>query len=109
MTLRDHGLEDFEVFEDMVAGMRFVIECTKVSGPIDYLVRFICPDISASSDAVGRIAAAGAKGQQSVQLYRAEDGETVPWHGALRGWYRCADRIGHVSADDRRRRRCRSR
>ena len=33
VTLRDHGLEDFEVFEDMVAGMRFVIECTKVSGP----------------------------------------------------------------------------
>ena len=47
VTLRDHGLKDFEVFEDMVAGMRFVIECTKVSGPIDYLVRFICPDIAA--------------------------------------------------------------
>ena len=47
VTLRDHGLEDFEVFEEMVAGMRFVIECTKVSGPIDYLVRFICPDIAA--------------------------------------------------------------
>ena len=44
VTLRDHGLKDFEV---MVAGMRFVIECTKVSGPIDYLVRFICPDIAA--------------------------------------------------------------
>ncbi len=26
--------------------MRFVVECTKVSGPIDYLVRFVCPDIS---------------------------------------------------------------
>jgi DNA-binding Lrp family transcriptional regulator len=47
VTLRDHGLEDFEVFEEMVAGMRFVIECTKVSGTIDYLVRFICPDIAA--------------------------------------------------------------
>lgn len=47
VTLRDHGLKDFEVFEDMVASMRFVVECTKVSGPIDYLVRFICPDIAA--------------------------------------------------------------
>ena len=47
VTLRDHGLKDFEVFEEMVSDMRFVIECTKVSGPIDYLVRFICPDIAA--------------------------------------------------------------
>ncbi len=47
VTLRDHGLKDFQTFEDMVTEMRFVAECTKVSGPIDYLVRFICPDIAA--------------------------------------------------------------
>ena len=47
VTLRDHGLKDFEVFEEMLSEMRFVVECTKVSGPIDYLVRFICPDVGA--------------------------------------------------------------
>jgi DNA-binding Lrp family transcriptional regulator len=45
VTLNSHGLEDFNDFEKMVAGMRHVVECTKLSGTIDYLVRFICPDI----------------------------------------------------------------
>lgn len=47
MTLKAHAPEDFEIFEKMVLSMRFVTECTKVSGPIDYLVHFVCPDISA--------------------------------------------------------------
>jgi DNA-binding Lrp family transcriptional regulator len=46
VTLNSHGLEDFDIFEQMVEEMRYVVECTKVSGPIDYLVRFVCPDIS---------------------------------------------------------------
>ena len=45
VTLNSHGLDDFFVFEKMVMAMRYVVECTKVSGPIDYLVRFVCPDI----------------------------------------------------------------
>ena len=45
VTLNSHGLEDFNDFEKMVLGMRFVVECTKVSGTIDYIVRFVCPDI----------------------------------------------------------------
>lgn len=45
VTLNSHGLEDFNDFEKMVADMRYVVECTKVSGNIDYLVRFLCPDI----------------------------------------------------------------
>lgn len=46
VTLSSHGFEDFEIFEQMVEDMPFVVECTKVSGPIDYLVRFVCPDIA---------------------------------------------------------------
>lgn len=46
VTLKSHGLEDFENFERTVASMQHVVECTKVSGSIDYFVRFICPDIS---------------------------------------------------------------
>lgn len=46
VTLDSHGSEDFSLFETMVSGMNYVVECTKVSGPIDYLIRFICPDIA---------------------------------------------------------------
>ena len=46
VTLNSHGLEDFQIFEKMVEDMRFVVECTKVSGPVDYLVHFVCPDTS---------------------------------------------------------------
>jgi DNA-binding Lrp family transcriptional regulator len=47
VTLKSHGLEEFADFERAVAGMQHVVECTKVSGNIDYFVRFICPDIGA--------------------------------------------------------------
>jgi DNA-binding Lrp family transcriptional regulator len=47
VTLKSHGLEDFADFERTVEGMQHVVECTKVSGNIDYFVRFICPDIGA--------------------------------------------------------------
>jgi DNA-binding Lrp family transcriptional regulator len=45
VTLNSHGLEDFENFERTVKSMHYVVECTKVAGNIDYLVRFVCPDI----------------------------------------------------------------
>jgi len=47
VTLKSHGLEDFANFERTATAMQHVVECTKVSGNIDYLVRFICPDIGA--------------------------------------------------------------
>jgi len=34
VTLNSHGLDDFNDFEKMVAGMRHVVECTKLSGTI---------------------------------------------------------------------------
>lgn len=45
VTLNRHGLDDFENFERTVKAMHYVVECTKVAGNIDYLVRFVCPDI----------------------------------------------------------------
>ena len=46
VTLNSHGLDDFTSFEKMVADMNYVVECTKVSGTIDYLIRFVCPDVA---------------------------------------------------------------
>lgn len=45
VTLDSHGLEDFENFERTIKAMPCVVECTKVAGNFDYLVRFVCPDI----------------------------------------------------------------
>lgn len=45
IKLNSHGMDEFREFERMVSAMRYVVECTKVSGPIDYFVRFVCPDI----------------------------------------------------------------
>ena len=47
VTLRRHAPEDFAGFAGLVAELPFVVECTKVSGAIDYLVRFVCPDLDA--------------------------------------------------------------
>jgi DNA-binding Lrp family transcriptional regulator len=46
VTLNSHGLDDFVRFEEMISAMSYVVECTKVSGIIDYLIRFVCPDIA---------------------------------------------------------------
>ena len=46
VTLNSHHLEDFQIFEKMVEDMRFVVECTKGSGPVDCLLHFVCPDTS---------------------------------------------------------------
>ena len=45
IVLRSHGIEDFAGFEEVVGGMPYIVECTKVSGSIDYIVRFACPDL----------------------------------------------------------------
>ncbi len=46
VTLNSHRLDDFLDFEKMIADMSHVVECTKVSGTIDYLIRFVCPDVA---------------------------------------------------------------
>ena len=45
VTLNSHGLEDFNEFERTVAGMRMWSNAPRSPAHIDYLVRFICPDI----------------------------------------------------------------
>lgn len=45
VTLRAHEEVDFKDFEAAIRDMPEVVECVKVSGAFDYLLRFVCPDI----------------------------------------------------------------
>lgn len=45
VTLRNHGPEDFDQFEAIVRAMPQVVECIKVSGTVDYMLRFVCSDL----------------------------------------------------------------
>ena len=46
VTLRSHRREDFRGFEQLVRGMPEVVDCSKVSGEFDYILRMVCPDMA---------------------------------------------------------------
>lgn len=45
ITIRDHDHSIFSAFEAAIAKQSDVVECLKMSGSFDYLVRFVCTDI----------------------------------------------------------------
>lgn len=45
ITIRDHDHSIFAAFEAAIADLPDVVECLKMSGSFDYLVRFVCTDI----------------------------------------------------------------
>ncbi|WP_316857934.1 Lrp/AsnC family transcriptional regulator [uncultured Cohaesibacter sp.] len=45
ITIRDHDHSIFSTFEKAIAELPDVVECLKLSGSFDYLVRFVCTDI----------------------------------------------------------------
>lgn len=45
VTIRDHDHSLFAIFEAAAADLPDVVECLKVSGSFDYLMRFVCADI----------------------------------------------------------------
>ncbi len=46
VTLHNHKQEDFEGFEFSVKAMPEVVDCCKVSGPFDYILRFVCASMA---------------------------------------------------------------
>lgn len=46
VTLRDHDYQDFLAFEEAVKNIPEIVQCSKVSGTFDYLLRFECPTIT---------------------------------------------------------------
>lgn len=45
VTLRNHGLEDYDRFESYIRAMPQVLECCMVSGGVDYIVKIAAHDI----------------------------------------------------------------
>jgi DNA-binding Lrp family transcriptional regulator len=45
VTLRNHAPEDFEQFEAATRQMPEIVACHKVSGTVDYILRFVCPSL----------------------------------------------------------------
>jgi len=46
VTLRSHRRDDFRAFEALIAGMPEVVDCSKVSGEFDYILKMVCPDMA---------------------------------------------------------------
>lgn len=46
VQLGNHRQEDFKRFEEAVGDIPEAIECLKVSGTFDYIVRFVCQDMA---------------------------------------------------------------
>lgn len=47
VTLKGHGRSNFERFETAIRKLPEAVECHKVGGGFDYLVRFVCHDMKA--------------------------------------------------------------
>lgn len=47
VTLKGHGRANFERFEAAIHKLPEAVECHKVGGGFDYLVRFVCHDLKA--------------------------------------------------------------
>ena len=59
VKLRDHIHEDFLAFEQAVSEIPEIVECSKVSGTFDYLLRFECPSVSHYHELSDRLLAQG--------------------------------------------------
>lgn len=46
ITMRNHSFEEFRQFERNIRSIPEIVECFKLSGGYDYLLRFICRDMA---------------------------------------------------------------
>ena len=59
ITLKQHRLEDFEIFERAVRKTPEIIECLATGGGIDYLLKIVTRDIDAYQRLIDELLAAG--------------------------------------------------
>ena len=55
ITLKDQRPEDFERFERLVLQMPEVLDCHRVNGGFDYIVKFLCRDTNAFRESMDRL------------------------------------------------------
>jgi DNA-binding Lrp family transcriptional regulator len=74
VTLRNHAPEDFEQFEAATRQMPEIVACHKVSGTVDYILRFVCPSLEvARSDRLLKEGPGVAHISSHVVLDRVKD------------------------------------
>jgi DNA-binding Lrp family transcriptional regulator len=55
VTLKDHHRKDFARFEAAIAGFEEVVECHLISGGYDYLLKFVCKNVSTYQTTIERV------------------------------------------------------
>ncbi len=55
VALEHHGQGGQRAFEERLAKIEEAVECFEISGPFDYLVRFVCPGIDHYQKLTGRM------------------------------------------------------
>lgn len=45
ITMRNHSYDEFRAFEKRIKTIPEIVECFKISGAYDYLLRFVCRDM----------------------------------------------------------------
>jgi DNA-binding Lrp family transcriptional regulator len=55
ITLKDQRPEDFERFERIIISMPEVLDCHRVSGGFDYVVKFLCRDTNSFRESMDRL------------------------------------------------------
>lgn len=81
VQLNNHEQEDFKRFEAAVREIPEAIECLKVSGTFDYIVRFVCPDMAQYHALTERLLDTGrgvAHLSSHVVLARCKDADGFP-------------------------------
>ena len=79
ISLESHAKDQFDRFEQAAAAIPELVECHKVSGPFDYFLKFVCPDVQTYeriSDELLRDGPEGMKVSSHVVLQ-----ETKPFAG----------------------------
>ena len=59
VTLKQHRIEGFEVFERAVRQVPEIVECLATGGGIDYLLKIVTPDIDAYQRLIDELLTAG--------------------------------------------------
>lgn len=80
VSLSSHEKGVFSAFEDVVAGIPELVECHKVSGQFDYLLRFVCSDIGTYTAISDHLLATGPDGlnlSSHVVLQTSKESKTV--------------------------------
>lgn len=80
VSLSSHEKGVFSAFETVVAGIPELMECHKVSGQFDYLLRFVCSDIGTYTAISDNLLATGPDGlnlSSHVVLQTSKESKTV--------------------------------